>query len=47
MRPTRCLHDAACLVELVEPRVAIGLQDAPVVPQMSGRMLSFAIRRVG
>jgi hypothetical protein len=34
------------VVQSVEPRIAIGLQNALKIAQVSARMLAFAIRRV-
>ena len=45
--PTRGLLNATALVELIEPRVGIRLQDATELLQMPLRMFPFAIRRVG
>src|SRR5579863_10389553 len=46
MRPTRGLDDLSRLVEFVEARVPISLQDAAIVLQMTCRMFAPAIRRV-
>jgi len=47
MRPAGRFLDASGLVDLLEPRVAIGLQRARELSQVRLRMFAFTIRRVG
>src|SRR3954449_4876352 len=47
MGPTGGFDDASGFIKPVETRIAIGLQNALVILQVTRRMLALAIRRVG
>src|ERR1051326_4957016 len=47
MRPACRFYDGALLVEPVESRVSIGLQDSAKLSKVLYRMFRFAIRRIG
>src|ERR1700733_5802539 len=47
MGPAGGFYDPSRFVELIESRIAVGLQDARVTLQMLCRMFPFSIRRVG
>jgi len=46
MRPAAGLNDPAADEQLIEPGIAIGVNDAAEVPQMRLRMLAFSVGRV-
>src|ERR1700740_2283009 len=47
MRPTRGFLNASAFVDLLEPRVCIGLQRPAELLQMRSGMFALAVRRVG